>query len=99
MIRSKERSALWHFVFCDVLKDESSFAINQPSPLQIVQISFKPNLPKSNHNFRVLQSIKFALKIRRTIRKFERQRLVLRRGAARRSSNVEILQREAIVSF
>ena len=99
MIGRQQHSAIGRLVTRAVFEDVRFFASQQTEPLQVVEIRLKSNPAQRHNDSQILQCGNFAVKKRRTVGKFARRRLIVRRRATGSSGDVEIIELHPIVAI
>src|SRR5436190_3569397 len=99
MVGRQQDLSIRHFVLSAVLKKVELLAGNPTSAFEVIEISIETDFSQSHDDSQILETIHFAIKIRRTVGEFLWQRLVIRRSTAHGCCDVQILQLEAIVAM
>src|SRR6266581_2025541 len=98
MIGGQQRPTIRHPVFRSVLKYVTLLGTQTAQSLEAIEIGIKGDFSESDDDFRMGQSLELSLQIWRTIGQLLRERLVVRRGAARGGSDVEVSEQQAVVA-
>ena len=99
MVGRQQNLSIRHLVLCAVLKKVELLAGNLASALEVIEISIEADSSQRHHNSQILEAIHFAIEIRRTIREFLWQRLVIGGSTAHGGGDVQIFQLESIVAM
>src|SRR5438874_5140624 len=81
MIRSQQRAPIGYFVLCAMLEQKRPSAPDDAELFEMTQVSVECNLPQRHYYFRLFQTVKLPVKVRRAIGQLSRQRLVVGRRA------------------
>ena len=70
MVGRQQNLPIRHLVFGAVLKKVELFAGNLTSALEVIEISIEADFSQRHDDSQILETIHFAIEIRRTIREF-----------------------------
>ena len=70
MIRSQQRASIRDLVFRAVLEQKRPAALDDAELFEMTQVGVEGNLAQSHYYFRLFQTAKLSVKVRRTIRQF-----------------------------
>src|SRR3989442_4794111 len=98
MIGGQQRLPIRHPVFRSVLKYVTLLGTQTAQSLEVIEIGIKGDFSESNDYSRIGQSLELSLQIWRAIGQLLKEWLVVRRGAAHRGGDVDVLKYQAIVA-
>jgi hypothetical protein len=98
VIRSQQRASIGNVVLRAMLEKKCPAALDDSQLLEMSEVGIERDLAQRHYYFRLFQTVKLPVKVRRAIRQFLRQRLVIGRRATSRSCDVKICQNQTIVA-
>src|SRR5580658_4644592 len=98
MIRRQQDASIGQEIFSSVAECIGTLAGDYLPPQQVVEIGFKTDSSERHDDAQIFQTLKFSFEIRSAVSELLRQRLVVRRRAARRRGYIKIGEHEAVIA-
>jgi hypothetical protein len=99
MVGRQQNLPIRHFVLCAVLKKVGLLAGKLTSAFQVIEVSIETDSSQRHYDSQILETVHFAIEIRRTIREFLWQRFVIGRSTADGGCDVQTFQLKSIVTM